>query len=161
MAATIEELSVSINSVSDSAAEMRRHAESSREEAAQGHHAIDAVSHELDAVGHVVGEISQALNSGRHTTTTSLWYWLDEARSAAVIDSPGFQEFGLHHIAPTDLARLMPDLSPHVGECRFHNCTHRQEPGCAIRAAVERGEATSLRWHLYTDLYEELSQPRW
>jgi ribosome biogenesis GTPase len=108
-----------------------------------------------------VGEISQALNSGRHTTTTSLWYWLDEARSAAVIDSPGFQEFGLHHIAPTDLARLMPDLSPHVGECRFHNCTHRQEPGCAIRAAVERGEATSLRWRLYTDLYEELSQPRW
>ena len=108
-----------------------------------------------------VGEISQALNSGRHTTTTSLWYWLDEARSAAVIDSPGFQEFGLHHIAPTDLASLMPDLSPYVGECRFHNCTHRQEPGCAIRAAVERGEATSLRWRLYTDLYEELSQPRW
>ena len=60
MAATIEELSVSINSVSDSAADMRRHAESSREEAAQGHHAIDAVSGELDAVGHVVGEISQA-----------------------------------------------------------------------------------------------------
>ena len=60
MAATIEELSVSINSVSDSAADMRRHAESSRDEATQGHRAIDAVSSELDAVGHVVGEISQA-----------------------------------------------------------------------------------------------------
>ncbi len=60
MAATIEELSVSINSVSDSAADMRRHADSSRDEATQGHRAIDAVSGELDAVGHVVGEISQA-----------------------------------------------------------------------------------------------------
>jgi methyl-accepting chemotaxis protein len=60
MAATIEELSVSINSVSDSAADMRRHAEASRDEATQGHRAIDAVSSELDAVGHVVGEISQA-----------------------------------------------------------------------------------------------------
>jgi ribosome biogenesis GTPase len=53
-----------------------------------------------------VGEISQALNSGRHTTTTSLWYWLDDSHESAVIDSPGFQEFGLHHIAPTELAKL-------------------------------------------------------
>jgi len=108
-----------------------------------------------------VGEISQALNSGRHTTTSSLWYWLDEARSSAVIDSPGFQEFGLHHIPPTELARLMPDLSAHFADCRFHNCTHRQEPGCAVRAAVERGEISPIRLSLYTDLFEELSQPRW
>ena len=108
-----------------------------------------------------VGEISQALNSGRHTTTSSLWYWLDDARATAVIDSPGFQEFGLHHIEPMALASLMPDLAPHLGECRFHNCTHRQEPGCAVRAATERGEISPLRLRLYADLFEELSQPRW
>jgi ribosome biogenesis GTPase len=108
-----------------------------------------------------VGEISQALNSGRHTTTSSLWYWLDPARSGAIIDSPGFQEFGLHHIPPTELVRLMPDLAAHFADCRFHNCTHRQEPGCAVRAAVERGEVSPIRLSLYTDLFEELSQPRW
>jgi len=112
-----------------------------------------------------VGEISQALNSGRHTTTSSLWYWLDgEAGSperSAIIDSPGFQEFGLHHIAATELTRWMPDLGAHVADCRFHNCTHRQEPGCAVRAAVERGEVSPIRLSLYTDLFDELSQPRW
>ena len=108
-----------------------------------------------------VAEISQALNSGKHTTTASHWYWLDELRRGAVIDSPGFQEFGLHHIAATDLPRWMPDLAPHLGQCRFHNCTHRQEPGCAIVQATEAGLISTQRLSLYRSLYDELSQPRW
>ncbi|HEX5373443.1 MAG TPA: ribosome small subunit-dependent GTPase A [Aquabacterium sp.] len=108
-----------------------------------------------------VGEISLALNSGRHTTTSSLWYWLDDTRTSAVIDSPGFQEFGMHHIAPTELARWMPDIAKHMNECRFHNCTHRQEPGCAVQAAVAQGEISPIRHSLYTALFDELSQPRW
>jgi ribosome biogenesis GTPase len=108
-----------------------------------------------------VGEISQALNSGRHTTTTSLWYWLDDSHESAVIDSPGFQEFGLHHIAPTELAKWMPDIAAHIADCRFYNCTHRQEPGCAVRAAAERGEISPMRLSLYTGLFDELSQQRW
>ncbi len=106
-------------------------------------------------------EISQALNSGKHTTTSSLWYWLDDSRTSAVIDSPGFQEFGMHHIPPTELARWMPDIAQHMNDCRFHNCTHRQEPGCAVQAAVTRGEISPIRLSLYTALYDELSQPRW
>lgn len=108
-----------------------------------------------------VGEISQALNSGRHTTTTSLWYWLDDSHESAVIDSPGFQEFGLHHIAPTELAKWMPDIAAHIADCRFYNCTHRLEPGCAVRAAAERGEISPMRLSLYTGLFDELSQQRW
>lgn len=108
-----------------------------------------------------VGEISQALNSGRHTTTTSLWYWLDDSHESAVIDSPGFQEFGLHHIAPTELAKWMPDIAAHIADCRFYNCTHRQEPGCAVRAAAERGEISAMRLSLYTGLFDELSAQRW
>ena len=108
-----------------------------------------------------VGEISQALNSGRHTTTSSLWYWLDDSRHSAVIDSPGFQEFGLHHIPPTELPRWMPDLARHMNDCRFHNCTHRQEPGCAVQAAVASGEISPIRHSLYVALFDELSQPRW
>ena len=84
----------------------------------------------------LTNEISQALNSGKHTTTTTTWYWLDAERSGALIDSPGFQEFGLRHIDPMQLAAYMPDLKPHVAECKFYNCTHLHEPGCCVRAAV-------------------------
>jgi ribosome biogenesis GTPase / thiamine phosphate phosphatase len=109
-----------------------------------------------------VGEISQALNSGRHTTTTTRWYWIDEARTSALIDSPGFQEFGMRHIEAQQLALLMPDLRAHVGECRFYNCTHRQEPGCGVRAALERGEISPGRYRIYDEIHEELTQPpRW
>ena len=103
-----------------------------------------------------VGEISQALAAGRHTTTTTTWYWLAEARSGALLDSPGFQEFGLMHIAPQRLAELMPDLRAHLGQCRFYNCTHRHEPGCGVRAAAERGEIAPNRMRLYEGLWEEL-----
>jgi ribosome biogenesis GTPase / thiamine phosphate phosphatase len=104
-----------------------------------------------------VGEISQALNSGRHTTTSTRWYWLDAARSGALIDSPGFQEFGLRHIGAAQLASLMPDLQAHLGACRFANCVHRHEPGCAVRAALERGEIAAQRYRLYTEILDELT----
>lgn len=108
-----------------------------------------------------VGEISRALNAGRHTTTTTSWYWLDSARSSAVIDSPGFREFGLQQIEAADLARWLPDIAAHATQCRFVDCTHRSEPGCAVRAAAERGEVSASRLRLYEQLYEELSQPRY
>jgi ribosome biogenesis GTPase len=105
-----------------------------------------------------VGEISQALNSGRHTTTSTLWYWLDAQRSGALIDSPGFQEFGLHHIDATQLATLMPDLRAQLGQCRFYNCLHRHEPGCGVRAAVERGAIVPQRYRLYCEILDELGK---
>jgi ribosome biogenesis GTPase len=108
-----------------------------------------------------VGEISKALAAGRHTTTTTTWYWLDEARQGALIDSPGFQEFGLRQIAAEDLASLMPDYAAAMGNCRFHNCSHRHEPGCGVRAAMERGEISVYRQRIYEALFEELSAKRW
>jgi ribosome biogenesis GTPase len=104
-----------------------------------------------------VGEISQALNSGRHTTTSTLWYWLDAQRRGALIDSPGFQEFGLHHIDAAQLATLMPDLRAQLGHCRFYNCMHRHEPGCGVIAAVERGEIATQRYRLYCEILDELA----
>ena len=73
-----------------------------------------------------VGEISHALNSGKHTTTTTQWYWLDAERSTALIDSPGFQEFGLRQITAQELPRLMPDDDASK-LCKFTNCTHLHE----------------------------------
>ncbi|MFT4268752.1 MAG: ribosome small subunit-dependent GTPase A [Xenophilus sp.] len=111
------------------------------------------------------GEISQALNSGKHTTTTTTWYWVDAARRTAIIDSPGFQEFGLHHIEPMQLAALMPDIAEHAGECRFYNCTHLHEPGCGVRAQVasdtHAGSISAARHRIYGELFAELSAPRY
>jgi ribosome biogenesis GTPase len=108
-----------------------------------------------------VGEISQALNSGKHTTTSTQWYWLDAQRTTGLIDSPGFQEFGLRQVTAQDLPTLMPDLREHLPSCRFYNCTHQHEPGCGVRAAVERGEISESRYRIYGEIREELSQTRW
>ncbi|HEY9064983.1 MAG TPA: ribosome small subunit-dependent GTPase A, partial [Burkholderiaceae bacterium] len=105
-----------------------------------------------------VGEISQALNSGRHTTTTTQWYWIDAAHESGLIDSPGFQEFGLRQIDAAQLATLMPDLRRHTGECRFYNCTHLHEPGCGVRAALERGEISESRYRIYAEIRRELAE---
>ncbi|MFM2120722.1 MAG: ribosome small subunit-dependent GTPase [Pseudomonadota bacterium] len=107
------------------------------------------------------GEVSLALNSGRHTTTHTRWYWLDEGHTAALIDTPGFQEFGLQHIELARLAAHMPDLAAHHADCRFTNCTHEHEPGCAVLAALARGEIATSRHRIYLELRAELSRTRW
>jgi ribosome biogenesis GTPase / thiamine phosphate phosphatase len=112
------------------------------------------------------GEISQALNSGKHTTTATTWYWVDEERRTGIIDSPGFQEFGLHHIDRMQLAGLMPDLRPHIAQCKFYNCTHLHEPGCGVIAAVAKEpgadpqQVQPTRYRIYRSLFEELEQVR-
>jgi ribosome biogenesis GTPase / thiamine phosphate phosphatase len=108
-----------------------------------------------------IGELSAALASGRHTTTTTTWYWLDATRQSALIDSPGFQEFGLHQVEALQLPGLMPDLRAFASGCRFYNCTHRHEPGCGVIAAVERGEISASRWRIYGEIADELARQRW
>jgi ribosome biogenesis GTPase len=105
------------------------------------------------------GEISHALNSGKHTTTSTNLYWVDTERKTALIDSPGFQEFGLHHIEAMQLAAYMPDFKPHVSECKFYNCTHLHEPGCGVQAAAASGQINASRYKLYGMLFAELTQP--
>ena len=103
-----------------------------------------------------VGEISQALNSGRHTTTHTQWHWIDRVGGTALIDSPGFQEFGLRQIDAQELPRLMPDIARHTPECRFYNCSHQHEPGCGVLAAIERGEISRSRHRIYGEILREL-----
>ena len=108
-----------------------------------------------------VGDISHALNSGRHTTTSTQWYWLDAERSTGLIDSPGFQEFGLRQVDAQKLPGLMPDLRQASTECKFYNCSHQHEPGCGVTAAVQRGEISESRYRIYGEILRELSQTRW
>ncbi len=111
----------------------------------------------------LTAEISQALNSGKHTTTSTTLYWIDAERDSALIDSPGFQEFGLHHIDAMHLANYMPDLKVHAQDCKFYNCTHLHEPGCGVISQVKTGASpygiSASRYRLYSELFAELSQP--
>ncbi len=113
----------------------------------------------------LTGELSQSLRAGKHTTTSTTWYWIDADKTSALIDSPGFQEFGLHHIDPMRLARYMPDLAAHADHCRFYNCTHLHEPGCAVIAASENANGKAAispeRYRIYGELFAELSQTRY
>ncbi len=113
----------------------------------------------------LTAEISQALNAGKHTTTSTTLYWVDAARTTALIDSPGFQEFGLQHIEPMQLASLMPDIKAHAQNCKFYNCTHLHEPGCGLIYEVNSTDSTrsisAARYRLYSDLFAELSQTRY
>lgn len=101
-------------------------------------------------------EISTALNSGRHTTTFTRLYPLPGGGS--LIDSPGFQEFGLHHLSEGQLERAFADFRPYLGKCRFYNCHHLHEPGCAILEAIDEGAITPERHALYAQLVHEASQ---
>lgn len=102
-----------------------------------------------------VGEISTALDSGRHTTTHAQLYDLD--KNSQLIDSPGLQAFGLHHLRIANLLSYFPDMRSYIGKCRFHNCSHRQEPGCALKQAVNEHKIEPERLLFLQNITNELS----
>ncbi len=101
-------------------------------------------------------DISTALNSGRHTTTFTRLYPLSGGGS--LIDSPGFQEFGLYHLTEGQLERAFPEFRPLLAHCRFYNCHHLREPGCAILEAVTNQRIAPARHALYAQLMHEAAQ---
>ena len=102
-----------------------------------------------------VGEISTALDSGRHTTTHAQLYDLD--KNSQLIDSPGLQAFGLHHLQIANLLSYFPDMRSYIGKCRFHNCSHRQEPGCVLKQAVNEHKIEPERLLFLQNITNELS----
>lgn len=98
-------------------------------------------------------EISATLDSGKHTTTATHLYHLDE--DSAIIDSPGLQEFGLYHVDKTNLEYAFIEFRPYIGHCKFNNCSHTHEPGCAILAAVDSGQIHPQRLQIFQQLYAE------
>jgi ribosome biogenesis GTPase len=101
---------------------------------------INALLPDLDLQ---VGRLSEATNLGRHTTSASTCYTLPSG--GELIDSPGVRSFRLTELTREELEQGFPEFRPHLGQCRFHNCTHDHEPDCAIRAAMEAGEINSQR----------------
>jgi len=100
-------------------------------------------------------EFSQALDSGKHTTTATRLYHLDE--TSTLIDSPGLQEFGLHHVSQLALEQAFIEFRPYLGHCRFNNCKHIHEPDCAILAQLATGKISQTRIDQYQAICIELN----
>ena len=105
------------------------------------------------------GEVSQKLGRGRHTTRHVELYQLGE--DTYVADTPGFSSFDTDQmdvILKENLQYAFPDFGRFIGQCQFHDCSHRKEPGCAVTGAVQRGEIEQSRYDSYLRLYEKSSQ---
>ncbi len=101
-------------------------------------------------------EISESVNKGRHTTVGALFVPIPDPLGGFVVDTPGLREVGMWGLPPAHLDQCFPEFRPFLGECRFADCAHDHEPGCAVRAAVERGDVSRLRYDSYEKLHAEL-----
>ncbi len=113
-------------------------------------------------------EHSKKLDSGKHTTTACRYYDLPskegvnrgldrgvDSFTGALIDSPGFQEFGLAHLSESELQHAFVEFRPLLGQCKFHNCSHGEEPGCVVQDAVAQGTISAQRVELFRQLRHE------
>ena len=108
-------------------------------------------------------EISESSEKGQHTTTNAEMYELDipagdGGKSTFIIDTPGIKGFGLVDIEPVHIGDQYPEMFARKGGCRFNDCMHKEEPGCAIRKAVEAGEIAQSRYTSYLDMLAGLNE---
>lgn len=103
-----------------------------------------------------VQTVSEATGKGRHTTTTARLYHLPQGGD--LIDSPGIREFGLWHVPPEQVVAGFPEFQPLLGQCRFRDCQHRQEPGCALQQAIASGQVLARRLESYHTILDSLDE---
>ena len=101
------------------------------------------------------GEVNEVTGKGRHTTTAAVLYRPEPGLE--LIDTPGVRAFALWGVDADELVEYYPELRPLLGGCRFGDCRHDREPGCALRAAVERGDVGERRFASYCKLRDELA----
>jgi ribosome biogenesis GTPase len=95
-------------------------------------------------------EVSTFANKGTHTTTFAEMFEIEP--ETFIIDSPGIKELGLIDIEKEELSHFFPEMRDRLGECKYHNCTHVHEPGCAVRNAAENGEIAESRYYSYLSM---------
>jgi ribosome biogenesis GTPase len=105
-----------------------------------------------------IGEISESVNKGRHTTVGAEMIPLPDEQGGYVVDTPGLREVGLWALSPDHLDMCFPELRPFAPHCRFADCTHTAEPDCAVKDAVARGDVDVDRFASYLKLREELEE---
>lgn len=100
------------------------------------------------------GDLRNFMNKGRHTTRAAQLFRLPFGRNSYVADTPGIRELGLYDIEPSNLPFYFREMTTYLHDCRYPGCTHDHEPGCAVRAAVERGEIARERYESYLRLLQ-------
>lgn len=103
-------------------------------------------------------EYSIALGTGKHTTTTTSLYTLPDIQGY-LIDSPGFQSFGLRHLEQSEVVLGFPEFSEFIDQCKFYNCTHLHEPGCGVLRALNEGIISQKRHEMYERILLECTAP--
>jgi ribosome biogenesis GTPase len=103
-----------------------------------------------------VGEISESVNKGRHTTVGGYLHPLPGTEGGYVADTPGLREVGMWALSPTELDQCFPELRPFLTGCKFADCRHSVEPGCAVRTAVQEGKVSKARYESFIKLRDEL-----
>jgi ribosome biogenesis GTPase len=106
-------------------------------------------------LGQQTAIVSDATGKGRHTTTAAELFRLDQA--SFIADTPGIRALALQGVAPDELPYCFREFRPFLGQCRFNDCTHIHEPGCAIRGAVEEGDIAAVRYESYSGLRQGLA----
>ena len=101
-------------------------------------------------------EISASVNKGRHTTVGARLIPVPDALGGYVVDTPGLREVGMWGLSSEHLDQCFPELKALIGACKFADCGHEHEPGCAIRQRVEQGTISTARWESYLKLRGEL-----
>ena len=109
------------------------------------------------------GEVSEWSLKGKHTTTFAEIFPINimqsgdkAAKQSFLIDTPGIKEFGMVDFTPEELSHFFPEMRSRLHDCHFANCTHRHEPGCAIKASVESGEISSERYQNYLNIIDSI-----
>ncbi len=102
-----------------------------------------------------VGSLSEAHTKGRHTTTTATLFFLPEG--GQLIDSPGIREFGLTHLEEQDIVGGFTEFKPYLGHCKFRDCSHQNDPGCALQKALQAGKISPQRMQSYLLIKQSLS----
>ena len=114
---------------------------------------INAMNPSLDLA---VGELSEAHQKGKHTTTFAQMFDLSE--TIRLIDTPGIKGFGLIDVGKHELAQFFPEMFALSGNCKFHNCVHINEPGCAVLQALNNGDIADFRYQSYFSMYNDDSE---
>ena len=112
----------------------------------------------VPGVSQKISDVSDFAQKGTHTTTFAEMFAMDKTTS--IIDTPGIKEWGLIDIEPEELSHYFPELRALLGKCKFHNCTHTHEPGCAILEAFNNGTVAASRYESYLSMLENKDNRR-
>ena len=114
----------------------------------------------IPGAGAETGRISEKSQKGKHTTRHSELFFIDDEKESAIFDTPGFTSFDILEAAEDELQHYYPEIERYIGKCRYNDCRHISEPGCAVVEALKNGEINNYRYESYRNQIEEIKKSK-